>query len=151
MKRSLMILAALACAALSPAMAVARAAAAQDARKDIQAALNDSAKGWRERDLDRFIKSYEASPPTIYVSHTEVTTGFDAIRGSYAKRFDALGVDLGQLSVHFITFRMLDSDHAFVLGRYSLARGGKPVAAGITSLLLHRGRDGWRIVADHTD
>jgi len=143
--------AALLCTVLLSVSGVAVTEPVSREKQQVQAVLDDSAAGWRGRDIARFIAIYERGADTVYVSHDTVTSGFDAIRAVYAERFHSTAGDMGTLSVRMLSFRVLDHDHASVLGQYRLVRSNSPDATGITSLLFHRGKSGWHIIADHTD
>lgn len=121
------------------------------ARAAVQAALDRSASGWNTGDLDRFMAVYEPGAATIYISGDTETRGFDGIRAVYAQRFTgAARGALGELSIRFLDFHLLDPAHAFAVGRFRLRRAGRADVTGLTSLLFHRTPAGWRISADHS-
>ncbi|WP_174298480.1 YybH family protein [Sphingomonas bacterium] len=121
------------------------------ARVAVQAALDRSASGWNAGDLDRFMAVYEPGAETVYISGKTETRGFSGIRAVYARHFtaEAHGTQ-GELSVVFLDFHLIDAAHAFVVGRFRLHRAGAADVEGLTSLLFHRTRAGWRIIADHS-
>jgi len=129
-------------------------AASPDApRVAVQAALDASAAAWSAADLDRFMTVYENSPDTVYVGGGKMTRGYAAIRDMYAARFGGgSAAAMGQLSIEILDFRLVDRDHAFVVGRFHLHReaqaGGD--ASGLTTLLFRRSAKGWHILADHS-
>jgi uncharacterized protein (TIGR02246 family) len=152
MTSSMMASAAIAVAISATAAAGATEPAAQ-ARAAVQAALDASAAAWNAGDLDRFMACYERAATTTYVSGTRFVQGYDAIRANYAERFGGgTRAAMGQLSLEIVDFRMVGSDHAYVVGRFHLhrdaAHGGD--ASGPTTLLFRRTAAGWRIIADHS-
>lgn len=123
------------------------------AQAAVQAVLDASAKAWNAGDLDRFMTCYEKAPATTYVSGTHFVHGYDAIRTMYADRFGGgTSAAMGQLSLEIVDFRLIGTDHAYVVGRFHLHRdadhGGD--ATGPTTLLFRRTPAGWRIIADHS-
>jgi ketosteroid isomerase-like protein len=93
---------------------------------------------------------YERAPTTTMVGAT-VLRGWDAIAARYHDKYgDA--ARMGALTFSELEVRPLGPDWALALGHWALARtaaAGGPVGGWFT-LTLHKGRDGWRIVVDHT-
>jgi uncharacterized protein (TIGR02246 family) len=121
--------------------------------REIETLLNRSAAAWSAGDLDEFMECYENSADTIYLTSTRIIGGYAEIRSMYAQRFGA-GSDrsMGILGIEVVRVIPLGTDHALVVGSYSL----EGVAAfgedhkGVCSLILHKTTRGWRISADHT-
>jgi uncharacterized protein (TIGR02246 family) len=139
--------------AISATAAAGAAEPGTQARAAVQATLDASATAWNAGDLDRFMACYERAATTTYVSGTRFVQGYDAIRANYAARFGGgASAAMGQLSLEIVDFRMVGSDHAYVVGRFHLHRdadhGGD--ASGPTTLLFKRTAAGWRIIADHS-
>ncbi|MXO94312.1 DUF4440 domain-containing protein [Erythrobacter arachoides] len=121
---------------------------------DIEAALNDSAAGWNEGDMTRFLAVYSGDPRTAFVGGEEVIHGRGAIETRYRDRYDWSGPDpSGRGVLSFVTedFRPLGQDHALYVGRYVLEYPqGKPPATGFTSLVFERENGKWQIISDHS-
>lgn len=139
------------------AVAISSASAAVPApgaiRIAVQAVLEASAAAWTAGDLDGFMTSYENAPTTSYVNSTRFVQGYQAIRAMYGERFGGGSkAAMGRLSIEILDVKVLDADHAYVIGRFHLHRapadGGD--ASGPTTLLFHRTAAGWRIIADHS-
>lgn len=136
-----------------PAAGAAAPPAAAGAQGAIRSALDASARAWNAGDLDRFMTCYEPSPATTYVSGARLVQGYGAIRAMYRDRFGGgSAAAMGQLGLAVLRFRLLDRDHAYVVGRFTLHRQAKAGgdASGLTTLLFHRTAGRWRIVADHS-
>ncbi|WP_370177779.1 nuclear transport factor 2 family protein [Alteriqipengyuania sp.] len=116
----------------------------------VEAALDDSAIGWNEGDLDRFLGVYADDPATSYVGGDAMLRGVDAIRDRYSGGYGFTTGDQGTLGFETLDFRMLGADHALIIVRYHLAYDGADPATGIASVVFADGPDGWRIVADHS-
>ena len=120
-----------------------------EARSEISAMMQKSARDWTRGNLDGFMDSYESGSGVTYVTPTGVVHGRDAIRARYAPRF-AAGARHDSLSFEDLEIDLVAPDVANVIAYYRLSRGDSTVAHGPTSLVMRR-RDGeWRIVHDHS-
>lgn len=116
----------------------------------ISQSLTNSAIEWSRNDLDGFMKSYEDSPETTYVTAKRLVRGFGAIKAMYASRFGSKN-SLGRLSFSLQEVRLLGAGFALAIGQYELTRVGMPdPASGIFTLVFHHTQAGWKIVSDHT-
>lgn len=120
---------------------------------EIKGVLERSAAAWSAGDLDTFMACYEDSPDTIYLTATQIVSGYGAIRSMYAERFGAEGGNsMGELTVKLLRVTGIGSEHVLAVAVYSLQ--GVEFSAGqhtgMCSLVLHKTADGWRICADHT-
>jgi len=136
-----------------PGTAQASPMAEAQAHAAIAAVLDTSAKAWSAGDLDRFMASYANAPSTTYLSGPHLVHGYDAIRAMYAARFGGgTQAAMGELTIDIVDFRLLDPNHAYVIGHFQLhrdtAHGGD--AQGPTTLVFERTAAGWRIIADHS-
>jgi hypothetical protein len=118
-------------------------------RAGIVAALDRSAAGWNQGDLNLFMGVYLDSPRTTYATHTKYLHGLAAIRGVYADRF-APGVARDSLRLVDIAVDSLTPTLASVMGFYELRRGDSLASRGPTSLVMERVGAKWLIVHDHS-
>ena len=122
---------------------------ADDARA-IRAELERQAAAWNRGDLDGYLAGYERAATTTMVGK-ELMRGWDAIAARYRKSYGDRA-RMGTLTFSELDVRPLGAGFALAIGHWALARdagGGGPVGGWFT-LTLHKGRDGWRIVVDHT-
>jgi uncharacterized protein (TIGR02246 family) len=121
--------------------------------REIETLLNRSAAAWSAGDLDAFMECYENSLDTLYLTATRIVAGYAEIRSMYAQRFGA-GSDqsMGILGIKVVRATLLGTDHALVVGSYSLegVTASREDHKGVCSLILHKTARGWRISADHT-
>lgn len=120
---------------------------------EIKGVLERGAAAWSAGDLDTFMACYEDSPDTIYLTATQIVSGYAAIRSMYAERFGADDANsMGVLTVKLLRVTRIGSEHMLAVGLYSLE--GVEVSqgrhTGMCSLVLHNTAAGWRICADHT-
>ncbi|MGZ3428327.1 MAG: YybH family protein [Polyangia bacterium] len=125
-------------------------AGADDDAAAIKTELLREASAWNRGDLDGFLSGYERAATTTMVGG-KLMRGWDAIAAMYRSKY----VDkahMGTLTFSELDVRPLGADYALATGHWALARdaaAGGPVGGWFT-LTLHRSRDGWRIVVDHT-
>jgi len=121
---------------------------------ELEAAMADSAAGWNEGDMDRFLAIYSAAPETSFVGSGGLLRGVAAMEERYREAYDWSQPDPAERGV--LTFetqdvRPLGPDHALYIGRYILTYpDGREPASGFTSLVFAREDGGWKIVADHS-
>ncbi len=121
---------------------------------EIEAAMADSAAGWNEGDMDRFLGIYSAAKDTSFVGSSGLIRGVAAMEERYREAYDWSQPDpagRGELSFETQDFRPLGQDFALYIGRYILTYpGDREPASGLTSLVFAREAGGWKIIADHS-
>jgi len=117
---------------------------------DIRRVLDDQQAAWNRGDIDAFMTAYENSAETMFIGKSMVK-GYASVRANYHKRYPTPEA-MGKLEFSQIEVKPLDSRHAYVTGRFHLARtdaaGGE--ASGIFSLLFEKKSASWKIILDHT-
>ncbi len=125
-----------------------RANAATSGEPSITGFLVRSAHDWNHGNLDAFMRGYEDSPSTVYMSAKGVIHGYAAIRAHYASHYGAGG--MGALSFSDTSVRRLGNAYAIVFARWHLAMKNGSHPSGDFSLVLHRSVTGWHIIEDYT-
>ncbi|MCU1279675.1 MAG: hypothetical protein JWM53_3221 [bacterium] len=123
---------------------------ADDAAVAIRAELTREVAAWNRGDLDGFLAGYERATTTTMVGG-ELRRGWDAIAAMYRSKYGDKP-RMGTLTFSELDVRPLGAEWALAIGHWALQRdaaAGGPVGGWFT-LTLHKGRDGWRIVVDHT-
>lgn len=119
-------------------------------RQAIEGLLREQVIAWNRGDLEGFMRAYERSEALVFTSGGAIRRGFAAARARYLERYGARGVEtMGHLDLERVDVRGLGRRGAVVLGHWRLT-GAATAGSGVFSLALVRGRDGWRIVHDHT-
>jgi hypothetical protein len=121
--------------------------AAADGEQTITGLLQRSAHDWNHGNLDAFMRGYEDSPATVYMSRSGVIHGYAAIRAHYATHY---GSGMGALSFSDLSVRRLGDDYAVVFAHWHLTMKSGAHPTGNFSLLLHRSAAGWHIIEDYT-
>ncbi|WP_343628382.1 nuclear transport factor 2 family protein [Roseateles sp.] len=128
-------------------------AAAPSLENELRQVMEASAAAWSAGKFDDFMKVYEDSPATTYISGATHVTGYGAIRAMYASRFGPGGPgSLGALRFDVLETRALGTDHALFIGRYHLKmdKPDTPEYTGLFTLVFHRDKGQWRIINDHS-
>lgn len=123
-------------------------AAAQE--NGAKAVLEAQAAAWNRGDLVAFVDTYENSPETSFLGKN-LTKGRDGVLARYRKTYDT-PEKMGKLKFDIFEARMLGPEYALILGHFHLTRttAGGGDASGNFSLVLHKGKGGWKIIHDHT-
>jgi len=143
-------------AAIAALLVIAAPAAAEPApRAAILAAMADSAAGWNQGRIDRFLAVYSDDPATSFTGAKRVDRSKRGIRArylaTYRNQFGTTGAGRSTLSFEPQDFRMLGKDHALLIARWKLITAGKPApVSGMTSLVFRHEAGSWRIIADHS-
>jgi len=125
-------------------------------RAEILREMEDSAAGWNEGDIDRFLAIYSDDPATSFVGSAGIKRGKDGIRAQYLKSYTGqFGAGSNPdtrstLAFVFEDFRSIGIDHALLIARWTLTKKGEEPKTGMTSLLFRREAGGWKIIADHS-
>lgn len=140
------------CAALSLASCSwAPDRAVEEEKLAVTAALAESAAGWNSGNLNRFMGVYSETAATSFVSEDGLLRGRDKLAERYRTKYAFSDpAKRGSLSFETLDFRLLGTDHALYIGRYTLAYPDGRTVSGPTSLVFAREGDNWRIVADHS-
>ena len=116
----------------------------------IRKILSDQVQAWNNGDIEAFMRGYEDSPATTFVSD-RVIKGYAPVLERYKTRYPT-PEKMGKLRFSDLEVRLLGSDHASVIGRFHLdrtAEAGGP-ASGIFTLLFRKSAGGWKIILDHS-
>ncbi|UWZ85959.1 YybH family protein [Occallatibacter riparius] len=156
MTRKLFVLAAL---TLLACFVPVQPTAAQEASNDdakIRAAIKAQTEAWNRGDVEGFMKSYEDSTETTFIGKT-VNKGYKPILERYKQGY-ATREQMGTLTFSDIDVRLLPNgcgrtEIALVTGKFHLERttqNNDTKDNGIFSLVWRKGKDGWKIILDHT-
>lgn len=122
----------------------------RDARmmREVRAVLDAQAEAWNRGDIEGFMRGYDESESTLFVSGDTVTRGWRTVLERYKKGYDTRE-KMGTLTFSDLEIKPLGRDAAIVIGRWQLKRAGD-MPGGRFTLIFRRTRAGWRIIHDHT-
>ena len=126
------------------------AAGADSGETAIRQVLTRQQEAWNRGDIPGFMEGYENSAATTFVG-AAVTRGYQPVLDSYVKRYPTRDA-MGTLTFSEVEVHMPGPDHAWVLGRYQLARNatGGGDKGGRYTLVFRKTKAGWKVVLDHT-
>ena len=122
----------------------------QKSERAIREVLDRQTAAWNKGDLDGFMNGYWKSRELTFFSSGAATRGWKATLSSYRKRYASEGKEMGRLDFPEETIELLGSNAALVRGRWRLKFSSGREARGLTTLVMRRLPEGWRIVHDHS-
>ena len=117
--------------------------------KAVRQVLDSQVAAWNKSDLKGFMAGYWKSEKLTFFSGDKIEHGWQATYDRYQKRYQAEGREMGKLSFSDLDIQMIDSDTAWVRGRWKLVTS-KETPGGLFTLIFKKLPLGWRIVHDHT-
>ncbi len=122
----------------------------------IRAAIKAQVEAWNQADISGFMRGYEESEETTFIG-ANIGKGYGKILERYQKNYST-SEQMGKLTFNDLEIRILPSacghaEFAVATGRFHLERTQKGEAKkddGIFSLVWRKGRNGWKILLDHT-
>ena len=129
---------------------IAAFARAASVEVEVKAALTRQQEAWNHGDLRAFMKEYANSPELAFIGK-QVARGWQATLDRYLRTYPTPAA-MGRLTFSEVEVHPLGKDHAWVFGRFHLARTaeGGGDARGRYTLIFSRMKDGWKMVLDHT-
>jgi ketosteroid isomerase-like protein len=107
---------------------------------------------WNRGDLDGYMKGYWNSDDLVFFSGGDRTLGWRPVFERYQKRYKSEGKEMGHLTFSKLEIHVLDPNAVFVRGNWQLDfQTIQPRhSEGLTTLVMKRLPEGWRIVHDHS-
>jgi ketosteroid isomerase-like protein len=115
----------------------------------IRSVLNKQVQSWNCGDLNGFMKGYWESDSLMFIGKSGITYGYAETLTNYRKSYPDMD-QMGELKFDLIKIDLLNSDVAFVVGKWSLKREKVGDIAGHFTLLLKKLNGQWVIVTDHS-
>jgi uncharacterized protein (TIGR02246 family) len=114
----------------------------------VRAVIDSQQDAWNRGDIEEFMKGYNRSADTVFVSGDSVTHGWDTVLEHYRKTYNSRD-KMGTLTFSELEITAIGSTAAIVLGRWHLQRANDQ-PHGTFSLVFRRFKQGWKIIHDHT-
>jgi uncharacterized protein (TIGR02246 family) len=118
------------------------------AETQIRAALESTATGWNEGNLEKYLAVY--TPDATEMRGTGPAGGVEAIEETMKKGFWKTGRPLQTLRYESVVVRMLGKEGALATGNYILTGGGIPERKGWFTSVWRKTKNGWRMIHDHS-
>jgi ketosteroid isomerase-like protein len=121
-----------------------------DAVADVRAVLSAQIDAWNRGDLDGYMAGYWKSPDLVFFSNGTETRGWQPTLDRYRTRYQGEGKQMGTLDFPAMDILPLGADVAMARGRWRLRMPDGKELSGMTSVILRKLPEGWRIVHDHS-
>lgn len=129
--------------------ACAQSSAGEDAVRKL---FTEQTAAWNRGDLDAFMQAYWHSHELTFYGNNSVTRGWQQTLDRYRQKYQSGGKDsdMGTLDFKDFSVQMLGADYALAHGRWHLIFKSGKEATGMTTLIVQRRAEGWRIIHDHS-
>jgi ketosteroid isomerase-like protein len=124
--------------------------ASPDPATAVRAVLSAQVAAWNRGDLAGYMEGYWKSPDLVFFSNGGETRGWQPTLERYRARYQADGKQMGTLDFPALDILALTPEAAVARGQWRLTMPGGAVLTGMTSVILRRLPEGWRIVHDHS-
>ncbi len=115
--------------------------------REITTAMDNSANEWNQGHLNAFMDLYD---PSATMMMPTGPVGLDAIRSLYEKSYFKGSMPKQNLRYTDMKVRFLGRNYALLTGGFTLYGNGLPERSGRYSLVMVRGKHGWKILHDHS-
>jgi uncharacterized protein (TIGR02246 family) len=105
---------------------------------------------WNRKDLEGFMEGYWHSPDLTFFSGATVTSGWEPTLERYRQRYQSAGKEMGALTFSDLQVDVLNTEAAFVRGKWQLKMSDGKTPGGLFTLVVKKRHGVWRIVHDHT-
>jgi ketosteroid isomerase-like protein len=116
---------------------------------EVRHLLDDQIAAWNRGDLDGYMAGYWNSPDLTFYSNATESHGWSETLEHYRQKYQHNKNGMGKVT---LSLDLQQVDEKTVLGRgewrLTMADGSTP--HGLTTLILHKLPEGWRIVHDHS-
>ena len=116
----------------------------------VRAVLASQVEAWNRGDLEGYMAGYWKSPDLVFFSNGQETRGWQATLDRYRTRYQGAGKQMGMLDFPAMDVVMLGPDAALARGRWRLKMPDGKELTGMTTVVLRKRPEGWRIVHDHS-
>ena len=114
------------------------------------AVLAAQVEAWNRGDLEGYMAGYWRSPDLVFFSNGQETRGWQATLDRYRARYQGAGKQMGKLDFPAMDVVTLGPDAALARGRWRLKMPDGKELTGMTTVVLRKRPEGWRIVHDHS-
>ena len=110
--------------------------------------LDDQILYWNKGDLDHFVKGYWNNDSLMFIGSSSVVYGYRNTLNRYKKNYSDTA-KMGKLRFEVLHIKKLSPEYYYVVGKWFLKRSAGDVGGHYT-LLFHKIKGEWKIVADHS-
>jgi len=115
----------------------------------VQGLLDRQVAAWNRGDLDGYMAGYWKSDQLNFFSNGKKTMGWQPTLDHYRERYQNNKNGMGKLTLK-VELEQLDEDLVLGRGEWSLIMPDGSTPHGLTTLIVRKLPEGWRIVHDHS-
>jgi ketosteroid isomerase-like protein len=114
----------------------------------IRSVMAEQQEAWNRADLESFMQGYWKSDSLKFIGRNGIAYGWSTTLENYKKGYPTPDA-MGKLTFTILDLQILDSQNAFMIGKFHLKRSNDE-PSGYFTLLWKKIRGKWVIVTDHT-
>lgn len=119
-----------------------------DDKKAIMTILQRQSEAWNKGNIEEFMKGYWNNDTLMFIGKSGVTYGYSNTLANYKKNYSD-AEKMGKLFFDILQVKKLSADYYFVVGKWLLKRTIGDLSGHYT-LLFHKIKGSWYIIADHS-
>jgi ketosteroid isomerase-like protein len=116
---------------------------------DVRKLLDKQVAAWNQGDLDGYMAGYWKSDQLSFFSNGKKTLGWQATLEHYRQRYQNNKNGMGRLTLK-VELEQLEKNLVLGRGEWSLIMPDGSTPHGLTTLVVQKLPEGWRIVHDHS-
>src|SRR6266705_7859 len=116
---------------------------------DVRELVDKQVAAWNHGDLDGYMAGYWKSDRLSFFSNAKETLGWQQTLEHYRDRYQKNKNGMGKLELT-IQLEQLDNDLVLGKGEWRLSMPGGTHPHGLTTIVVRKLPEGWRIVHDHS-
>jgi len=115
----------------------------------IRQVLDAQVAAWNRGDIPGYMAGYHEAADTEFVTARGIVRGWKTVLATYRKSYPTRAA-MGTLSFSGVELNQLCPDAALVTLHFHLVRAEQPPLEGVSTLVVRRFGEGWRIISDHS-
>lgn len=115
---------------------------------EILKVMSKQEAAWNEGKIANYMQGYWPSDSLMFIGKSGVTYGYDATLKNYLRGYPDTA-SMGKLKFNILEMKKISSEYYFIVGKWFLKRSIGDIGGHFT-LLFHKIKGKWLIVADHS-
>jgi ketosteroid isomerase-like protein len=116
---------------------------------DVQKLLDDQVAAWNRADLEGYMAGYWKSPGLTFFSNANESHGWGQTLEHYRQKYKQNKNGMGKLALA-VNLEQVDEKTVLGRGEWRLTMPDGSTPHGLTTLIVRKLPEGWRIVHDHS-
>jgi hypothetical protein len=112
--------------------------------------LKDNLDRWNGHDIDAYLSTFWESPKLLFLSDSEVCSGWQELHDAYKRNFSDLSA-MGTGTLSRVKIRIVRPDLAVALSYWTMSfPKSTHIIVGIDTDLVEKFENGWKIIVAHS-